>query len=232
MTVISTVLLDFGGTLDSRGLHWSTQFARSFRACGVACDRRVLDHAFLRSDHRIDQISTVDKLDFESYVGLQAGFIVEDLGLPSAVAANAASAFVAAAAPHLARSRALLERYRDRFRFGLVSNFSPSLMVILDRSGLAPLFSAVVVSAVVGCRKPERRIFELALDALGATKEETGMIGDSLRNDVTAAKNVGLTTVWLHGDEDFGGGDPSAADHETDDLADALGWLAERGRGA
>ncbi len=60
------------------------------------------------------------------------------------------------------------------------------------------MFDAVVISAEVGMRKPEERIFRHAIDLLGLEPGECVFI-DDLEANVTAAEAVGMTGV-LHSD--------------------------------
>ena len=60
------------------------------------------------------------------------------------------------------------------------------------------LFDAVVISAEVGMRKPEERIFRHAAGLLGLAPEECVFI-DDIEVNVAAAEAVGMTAV-LHGD--------------------------------
>src|SRR5262249_10649419 len=60
------------------------------------------------------------------------------------------------------------------------------------------LFDAVVISAEVGMRKPEERIFQHAAGLLGLAPEECVFI-DDLEVNVVAAEAVGMTVV-LHDD--------------------------------
>jgi putative hydrolase of the HAD superfamily len=60
------------------------------------------------------------------------------------------------------------------------------------------LFDAVVISAEVGMRKPEPRIFRHAADLLGLDPRECVFI-DDLKVNVVAAEAIGMTAV-LHAD--------------------------------
>ncbi len=60
------------------------------------------------------------------------------------------------------------------------------------------LFDAVVISAEVGMRKPEERIFRHAADLLGLDPDECVFI-DDVEANVTAAEAIGMTGV-LHAD--------------------------------
>ncbi len=46
--------------------------------------------------------------------------------------------------------------------------------------------------------KPDRAIFNLALERVGATAQEAMHVGGSLSSDVAGALGAGLTAVWLN----------------------------------
>ncbi len=82
-------------------------------------------------------------------------------------------------------------------KLGVVSNWDSRLLSILDAMELSGLVDVVVVSAVVGVRKPGARIFELALEQLGAEPQTTIMVGDSVADDVEGAARAGLSPVLV-----------------------------------
>jgi putative hydrolase of the HAD superfamily len=82
---------------------------------------------------------------------------------------------------------------------GLVSNVTGPVEIFRDdlvRKGLAPYFSTVIWSGTVGYRKPDRRIFEIAIDKLGLEAgPHVAMVGDSEAADILGGKGMGFTTV-------------------------------------
>lgn len=66
--------------------------------------------------------------------------------------------------------------------------------------GLDKWFSEerLMVSAGVGVAKPDVRIFSMAEEKWGMDPAATYMIGDSLENDITGAKNAGWKTIWMN----------------------------------
>ena len=67
-------------------------------------------------------------------------------------------------------------------------------------NGLRHCFDGWVVSETVGVQKPERPMFQTAMDALRLTDEDKGrivMIGNNLKKDVAGANRFGLTSIWL-----------------------------------
>lgn len=69
----------------------------------------------------------------------------------------------------------------------------------IKRSGLLVHFNRVIISEDVGVSKPDSKIFDLALEAIGHTDKSTVlMIGDSLKADVAGAHNAGIDAIWVN----------------------------------
>ncbi len=62
------------------------------------------------------------------------------------------------------------------------------------------IFDVVVDSAFVGVRKPEPRIYELTLQRLG-TPAEAALLIDDIEINCTAARELGMRTVWFQSAE-------------------------------
>ena len=65
-------------------------------------------------------------------------------------------------------------------------------------SGIAHYFEAIITSETAGFRKPDPRIFQLALDKSGAEVEHSLMIGDNLRADIGGARDFGMDQVFFN----------------------------------
>lgn len=66
--------------------------------------------------------------------------------------------------------------------------------------GINDLFDVIAISCEVGAEKPNPRIFEYAMEALGVRPEETIHLGDDRRNDVAGARDAGCYG-WLWGSD-------------------------------
>jgi putative hydrolase of the HAD superfamily len=55
----------------------------------------------------------------------------------------------------------------------------------------------IVLSSEVGVKKPDPRIFRIALERLRATSASTVFIGNSLTEDIAGARSIGLRCVYL-----------------------------------
>jgi HAD superfamily hydrolase (TIGR01509 family) len=93
----------------------------------------------------------------------------------------------------------LLRRVRERgCKLAIVSNTEATVTSYdLDELQLAGFFDAVVLSSAVGVKKPDRRIFEIALGRLGANAADCVFVGDDFESDYLGAQNAGIRCVLL-----------------------------------
>ena len=49
----------------------------------------------------------------------------------------------------------------------------------------------------MGLSKPDKKFFEAALRELGAEPKDVVMIGDTYRNDIRPAIDLGMRTIWV-----------------------------------
>ncbi len=62
--------------------------------------------------------------------------------------------------------------------------------------GFECYFDVILTSCEVGVKKPDLRIFSIALERLQATADQCIYIGDSLSADIQPAKALGMKTIW------------------------------------
>ncbi len=86
---------------------------------------------------------------------------------------------------------------RAGYRLALISNWPCGLAGFCAELGLAPFFAHVLVSAELGCAKPEPGIFAEACRRLAAPPGRVLHVGDSLAEDVAGARGAGLQTLLL-----------------------------------
>jgi len=85
----------------------------------------------------------------------------------------------------------------ERYQLGLITSCWPHAMdALIFGTKFEPLFDILVPSYEFPFTKPDREIFDFALENLKLKPEEVVMVGDSLRADVEGAKAVGIETVF------------------------------------
>lgn len=86
-------------------------------------------------------------------------------------------------------------------RLGIITNgYGEAQRRRLDACGIAQLFDSLVISDEAGMRKPDPRIFELALADMGLTREEALFVGDSIADDYEGAKRAGIDFCFYNRD--------------------------------
>lgn len=83
----------------------------------------------------------------------------------------------------------------QNLRLGVASNFDHRLEGLLHTLGIASFFDVVVRPGIVGSAKPEPRLFEAALAALGTSSESACYVGDDADVDGTAAAACGVRFI-------------------------------------
>lgn len=87
-------------------------------------------------------------------------------------------------------------------RTGVISNISYAPSVVAERiNRLLPenAFEFIITSSNFIFRKPNKRIFDLALEKAGLQPDEVWYIGDHYECDVKGSLNAGLFPVWYTG---------------------------------
>ncbi|KIL51459.1 L-2-haloalkanoic acid dehalogenase [Jeotgalibacillus alimentarius] len=118
-----------------------------------------------------------------------------------------------------------LKALTDRgLKLGIISNGRCQFqMDNIKGLEIESFFDTILISACENLRKPDPEIFNKALSQLEVTAEEAIFVGDHPLNDIKAAHNVGMKTVWKK-DMHWG---PAEASAVIEDLAELL-ELADR----
>ncbi|MDB5135280.1 MAG: noncanonical pyrimidine nucleotidase, YjjG family [Mucilaginibacter sp.] len=92
-----------------------------------------------------------------------------------------------------------LQYLQSKYTLHLISNgFSESQDTKINGTNIGGYFKHIIISEVVGVNKPDKAIFDHALNLAGAEKAESLMIGDSLEADVYGALNFGMNAIYFN----------------------------------
>lgn len=83
------------------------------------------------------------------------------------------------------------------YNIGVIANQSAGTQKRLENWGLMKYIQLVIASAEEGVAKPDKRIFEIALERSMCSPNEAVMIGDRIDNDIIPAKKMGMATIWV-----------------------------------
>jgi len=96
------------------------------------------------------------------------------------------------------RAREVVLELKKRYKTGLITNGKTAIQYgKIDRLGIRDDFDLILVSEEAGIKKPDPRIFELALERLRLQPEECVYVGDHPVNDMEGASQIGIGGIWM-----------------------------------
>lgn len=90
-----------------------------------------------------------------------------------------------------------LEILSTGYKIGIIANQSLGTKERLEKHGVLQYIDLVIASAEEGVSKPDKRIFEIALERSNCKPYNAVMIGDRIDNDILPAKLMGMHTIWI-----------------------------------
>ncbi|MEK4110190.1 putative hydrolase of the HAD superfamily [Paenibacillus sp. DS2363] len=96
------------------------------------------------------------------------------------------------------QAREVVQHLRGKYQTGLITNGQTDIQYgKIDQLGIREDYDHIIVSEEAGVKKPDPRIFQLALDHFGLRPEQCIYIGDHPVNDIEGAASVGMSTIWM-----------------------------------
>lgn len=93
----------------------------------------------------------------------------------------------------------LLEYLRPKYKLYILSNGFKELQSHKMRtSGIDKYFDALILSEDIGVNKPNRQLYEYALQKTASKVEESLMIGDMFETDIVGAANIGMDQIYFN----------------------------------
>jgi putative hydrolase of the HAD superfamily len=80
----------------------------------------------------------------------------------------------------------------------ITNGMSDVQYIKLERTGLAPFFTHIIISDEIGTQKPHKGIFEHAMRLADTDVTASLMIGDNLNTDIQGARAVGMDQVYYN----------------------------------
>lgn len=199
-------LFDYGATLDTRGEHWSKVIWRAYKKIGVDATWEQYYEAYAATERRLgkgDVILPTDtfKDTLRKKIKLQMEFLNGDDNLNCIE--DIVNRIYEDTKEVTEESRQVLQSIKGKYScpMVLVSNFYGNIRTVLEEFRLDGFFDEVIESAEVGIRKPDIRIWQMAIDALNRHSPTTlqpsdiTVVGDSMEKDLLPAQALGCNTV-------------------------------------
>ena len=92
----------------------------------------------------------------------------------------------------------LAELKRRSIGMGIISNWDWTARDVLSAAGLIDFFDHIVISCEVDCIKPDRRIFDLALQKAAVAARDCIYIGDNYYDDALGSRKIGMPAIIIN----------------------------------
>ncbi len=187
---IDTILFDLDGTLHNREVSLrsfaNAQFDTYKRLIGV--DKQTYVNRFISLDAQ--GYATKEKV----YTRLESEHMIAD-------ASRFINDYYAAFHEYCISFDGVIDTLKElkkmEYKLGIVTNGKEKgQRATIETLGLTDLVDTIVISEVEGCKKPDSKLFMIALDRCQTTPEKAVYMGDHPLNDMEAAKAVGMKTIW------------------------------------
>jgi 2-haloalkanoic acid dehalogenase type II len=238
MRPFDAVLFDLGGTL----IYFDSDWAQVFKQANTALTDALqssglkLEHDFIEQfNTRLGQYYTERDSEFVEYT---TAYVLRSLlterGYPyldEASLRGALRAMYAVSQSHWQAEQdavPTLEELRSQgYRLAMISNAADDedVQALVDKAGLRQYFEFILTSAAAGIRKPNPRLFDLALERLGTPAGRAAMVGDSLGADILGAQNAGIYSIWITRRADVAANRAHADTIQPDAVIEDLGEL-------
>jgi len=84
-------------------------------------------------------------------------------------------------------------------KVGIITNGSTQRQKAkINNTNLNSCFDTIIISEEVGFSKPDKRIFELALNKLNVQPEAVLFVGDDIEKDIGGSQNANMKGIWFN----------------------------------
>ena len=102
----------------------------------------------------------------------------------------------------------IINSIKKQVKVGIITNGSIERQKAkIFHTNLDHCFDTFIISDEVGWRKPDKRIFEFALNRLHVNPEDTLFVGDDLEKDIGGCQQANIKGIWFN---------PSKSKNDTD----------------
>lgn len=93
----------------------------------------------------------------------------------------------------------ILKYLKNKYQLHIITNgFEEIQTKKMKKSGIHDFFDVIITSESVGVKKPNKKVFEYALNKVNANASNCIMIGDNLEADIEGALNCGIQAIHFN----------------------------------
>jgi putative hydrolase of the HAD superfamily len=198
-------MFDFGGTIDTNGIHWSEIFKFGYQKYGLVLSDELFNLAYVTAQKIIDSDNAMSNKNLFETITMQIYLQNEIVSknLNREFCNQTTRIYITSDIYELVKNTAaqaipIIRDLKINRKTAIVSNFNGNLKIVCDELGLTPYMNYLVDSALVNLWKPDPQIFNYCLKMSGVAASECVVVGDSYSRDIAPAKSLGCATIWLN----------------------------------
>lgn len=207
MNTVKGIIFDYGGTIDTNGIHWAEVIWEQYQNSGIGIDKQLFRQAYVHGERTLAKHPVIEANDtfhtlLKKKIAIHSDFLKDSATHRSLTAAEQAAIVNGCYQKVLDTLKITgdtVSKLSRCYPLVLVTNFYGNMHTVLEEFGLHSYFSAIIESSVVGFRKPDPALFALGVKALNMQTNEVLVVGDSYKKDIFPAKSIGCQTAWLKG---------------------------------
>lgn len=203
MNSIKGIIFDYGGTIDTNGIHWAEVIWEEYCRNCIPLEKVLFREAYVYGERELALNPIIKPTDtfrtlLYKKIALQACFLHEKgISMSKEQADIIAEGCYKKVLETLEKNYSVVEKISKHYPLTLVTNFYGNISVVLKEFSLNKYFPRIVESSVVGLRKPDPALFAMGVETFGLHPEEVLVIGDSYRKDIYPARTLGCKAIWL-----------------------------------
>ncbi len=205
MSSIKGMIFDYGGTIDTNGIHWGEFIWEQYKKTGVDITHETYRETYVHGERYLAKHHIIEPTDtfltlLRKKIAIHFDYLrstQSESKLQKEQFTEIAEECYKKVKETLETTCSIVEKLSDKYPTVLVTNFYGNMPVVLEEFNLSGYFRRIIESSVVGLRKPNPALFALGVEALGFAPDEIAVVGDSYRKDIYPASTLGCRTVWL-----------------------------------
>lgn len=196
---VDWILFDFGGCLDSDGLHSRTLFFNAFKEVNLLqeIDRPRFQEAYSVADSLVVNNSLVINKNLNEMNEVMTSLIANELSLDLLLVPKISAIITDVQSYYLRRNYPVLEKLSLKYKLGIISNFSGNLYLILEEFKLSQFFKFAIDSYYEKVQKPDLEIFRRAIKKCNVAPDRIIFIGDNPDRDIAPANMLKMKTILV-----------------------------------
>lgn len=204
---IKALAFDFGGTLDSPFMHWLDIYLMVYvDQLKLPVTRETFYDSYVYAERQMEALqlvqpnhSLLETQLFKTHLQvsnlIERGVIADTEENRENLSFKVASAVTTFSQDYVLRNAPVLKELAKHYTLLLVSNYYGNIKKVVTSLNIADYFLSITDSTIEGVRKPDPKLWEIAITRAGFKPEEVIVIGDSTKNDILPALSLGCSTI-------------------------------------